>query len=167
VSLRLGAAANARTLARAGAAPAAHRATRPLMESTYLFALVRLTVIAFIFARVTDGWLRLFDFALDEGHLLSPWFLFIKRLEPSHPNLFKMLGGCVVCSGFWLSLILFAVYCYNDFLSYSVPVLVFYQSFVMSRLVARVRKQQARQAELAPQVEVTSTPLSFYTDNLP
>lgn len=100
----------------------------------------------YLLSIITDGFLRLIDFAMDEGHAFSGWYTLILRLRPSYPRLFKVLGGCVVCSGFWLSLGFYALYLRLYTFPGTYPVLVAYQAFVVGRLVRRVRKQQRREA---------------------
>jgi hypothetical protein len=105
---------------------------------------------ATLLALVTQGFLQLFNFALDEGHILSFWYEFILRFERSSPKLFKVLGGCFVCSGFWVSLLLFYVYQrVLPPLPLPLPVLVIYQALVMYELVRLARKLQAKAALVA------------------
>jgi hypothetical protein len=101
--------------------------------------------IALLLAKITDGLLLLVDFALDEGHILSGWYSLVLRLKPTHPKLYKVLGGCIVCCGFWLSLACYCTYVRYVPVLHSIPVLVIYQSLVVGKLVKRVRKAQAQQ----------------------
>lgn len=98
---------------------------------------------AFLLAKVTDAVLRLLDFALDDGHLLSPYYAFISQWEETHPKRFKVLGGCMVCSGFWVSLLLLAAYCWLLPGSFPWGIVFFYQPLALLPTLRRVRKQQA------------------------
>ncbi len=100
---------------------------------------------AVLLAKVTDAALRLLDFALDDGHVLSPYYTFISRWEESHPKLFKVLGGCMVCSGFWVSLLLFTAYHHFIPVPISWSLVWLYQPLALLPTLLRVRAQQMAQ----------------------
>ncbi len=98
---------------------------------------------AVLLAKVTDAALRLLDFALDDGHLLSPYYAFISRWEETYPKLFKVLGGCMVCCGFWVSLLLFVAYHQASPIPISWQLLWLYHPLALLPTLLRVRAQQA------------------------
>lgn len=102
-------------------------------------------ITAWVLSRLTQGILRLFDFALDEGHLFSRWYSFIQLYEESHPKVFKVLGGCIVCSGFWATVVLFSAYRFVFPLPLPLPVFLLHQALVVTALVRRARREQRRQ----------------------
>lgn len=117
-----------------------------LIPASQVAALLLLTAIPALFlASATDGLLRLLDFCFDEGNIFDWWFSFIQRWETTRPKLFKVLGGCMVCFGFWVSLFLFAGYQFILPLHLSLGVLVLYQGLVMGTLVRRARREQRRE----------------------
>ena len=72
-----------------------------------------LLVIAFAVASAQI--VKFIDFCFSDKNILDWYYLLILSLECRHPKLFKVLGGCIVCFGFWVNLGLFLVtaYCFN------------------------------------------------------
>lgn len=61
-----------------------------------------------------------FHFCMEEGNILNSYYKLITYLfEKSFNFLFKILGGCIFCSSFWISLLFFTIYYFgfNGFIS--------------------------------------------------
>jgi len=71
-----------------------------------------LEFIFMMFLSVGTSFFILFiDFTFNENNIFDWYYLFIyKKFEKTYPKLFKILGGCVICYGTWVSFGLFNIY---------------------------------------------------------
>jgi len=48
---------------------------------------------------------------MEDGNILHPYYILITKLFEKRFNfLFKILGGCIFCSSFWISLLFFIIF---------------------------------------------------------
>lgn len=63
--------------------------------------MIELIFIIIILSISSFGLIKLIDFSFNEGNVLDWYYMLILKLEDKYPKLFKVLGGCLICFGFW------------------------------------------------------------------
>lgn len=64
-------------------------------------------IIGFSSANIT----YFIDFCFNEGNILDFYYKFIlNNVKPYSEKLFKLLGGCIICFGFWINISLFLLF---------------------------------------------------------
>jgi hypothetical protein len=66
-------------------------------------------ILLIILSISSVGLLKLIDFSFDDGNILDWYYKYILRYEVSNPKLFKLLGGCIYCFGFWFLNLMYIV----------------------------------------------------------
>lgn len=69
-------------------------------------------IIICAFAFASAQLVKFIDFCFSDGNVLDWYYLLILRLQDNHPKLFKVLGGCIICFGFWVNLTIFFLVAY-------------------------------------------------------
>ncbi len=78
--------------------------TIPILLFIYLIISITLGV-------VNNYFIRFIDWCFNEGNILCNYYRFLLvKVQPTAPNLSKVMGLCIVCFGFWVNLFLFLVY---------------------------------------------------------
>ena len=72
---------------------------------------------AFIWAVIV----MMFDFSMNKGQINNWYYRLIKKLNGKHRNkaqkyAYKILGGCIICFGFWFSVPMYFVFDSSDYL---------------------------------------------------
>jgi hypothetical protein len=71
-----------------------------------------ITIFLLIFLSISNSLFMYFlDFCFENGNILDFYYNFIeKKWSEKHPKIFKILGGCIICLSFWISLIFFHIF---------------------------------------------------------
>jgi hypothetical protein len=73
--------------------------------------MLTLFLLTIIYAIGGGLFVSFIDFCFNEGNIFDFWYEFIQnKLFDDYPKLFKVLGGCVFCFGFWVNLFLFIIF---------------------------------------------------------
>jgi hypothetical protein len=88
--------------------------------------MLNLFILTIVFAIGCGLFVNFIDFCFNEGNIFDFWYEFIQdKLYDNYPKLFKVLGGCVFCFGFWVNLVLFVNFCFVLKLTIPICLLIF------------------------------------------